>query len=105
MHLKFLLLLFLFISFLFLDKEAFAHGGVEKSSGPVTVDIFQDPLSPLVDEKVKFSFIFNDTELKKRIPNLPVKLKVINTFEGDESKDKVILETSKKTDKNGAFNL
>jgi len=89
-------LIILLIIFLNFNKPSFAHGGVQKASGPVTVDIFQDPLSPLVGEKVKLSYIFNDNELKSRIPDLPVKIKVIDTFTGDEAKDKVILETDKK---------
>ena len=93
------------ITFLTFNSTVLAHGGVEKTSGPVTVNVHQNPLSPLVDEKVKITFIFNDTELKKRIPDLPVKLKVIDTFTGGASKDKIIFESDEKSDKNGALNF
>lgn len=82
---------------------ALAHGGVEKSSGNTTVYLTQSPLSPLVGEKVKMTFVFAKSGTTDRLQNLDVELNLIDTFFDDATKDQTILTEQKKTDVNGAF--
>lgn len=95
-----LIFITLFIATPFLAQ---AHGGVEKSSGNTTVYLTQDPLSPLVGEKVKMTFVFGKTSTTYRLRNVEVELNLIDTFYGDATKDKIILTEKKKTDANGAI--
>ena len=80
-----------------------AHGGVEKNAGGTTIVLQQTPLSPLVGEKVQMAFEFVTLKDLTPIPNLPVHLKLSDTYRGDESKDVVIAEADLKTDNNGAI--
>jgi hypothetical protein len=84
-----------------LPMFAFAHGGVEKHAGNVIVFLKQTPLSPLVSEKVDFSFSFSDRNFNKVFSNMPVTLILSDTFPGDESKDTVVLTKELATDVNG----
>lgn len=86
-----------------LPSIALAHGGVQKSAGNITVYITQSPISPFVAEEVQFTFVLGKTDSLGRLREWPVTLTLIDTFYGDESKDKVILSEQKKTDANGAF--
>ena len=81
-----------------------AHGGVEKSVGNVTVFLSQDPISPLAGEEVKMTFIFaNKQNALERYSGLEVNLTLIDTFFGNASLDKVILERTLVTNSNGAI--
>lgn len=88
-----------------LPITAFAHGGVEKQSGNTTVYLTQSPLSPIVGETVQFTLVFNKGENIERLKNYPVTLSLIDTFYGDESKDKIILTQEQQTDVNGAISF
>jgi hypothetical protein len=86
--------------------------GIEKSAGDVTVYVFQGPISPLVGEKVKLTFALRDKSVKikeslseQNLKNHPVTLSVIDTFFGDESKDKKIYKKEFRTDANGNFSF
>lgn len=108
------LLFFLFAAiFLFFPRETVsAHGGFEKRAGTVVVYVKQQPLSPLVGEKVQFWLSFRD-EGDSSAKNLndqdlvhwPVQLSVIDTFYGDESKDTILYQKDFITDPNGGFNF
>ena len=93
------LALLLFVAFV---QKTNAHGGVQKISGNTAVTFYQSPISPLVGEEVKITFVVSDRNFKRQ-PNLGGKLTLIDTYYGDESKDKVILTKPFKTDANGAF--
>lgn len=81
-----------------------AHGGVEKSSGNVTVFLSQSPSSPLVGEKVKMTFVFaNKSNVLERIKNLDVEINLLDTFFNDATKDKTIFTEHNTTDANGAI--
>lgn len=95
-------LLVAIITTLLLPMLVVAHGGVEKTSGKTSVYITQSPISPLVDEEVHFTFVLKQG-VNAPLRNLPVKLTLIDTYYGDESKDTVILTETKQTDANGAF--
>lgn len=95
-----LLTLFLIAPF----QQISAHAGVLKKSGDIFVTFYQSPLSPLVGEEVKITFVVTDTEYKPH-ENLHGTLKLIDTFYGDESKDKIILTKPFITDANGASEL
>lgn len=86
-----------------LPSIVLAHGGVQKSAGNVTVYITQSPISPFVDEQVQFTFVLGKTDSLDRLRQWPVTVTLIDTFYGDESKDKVLLTEQKITDANGAF--
>ena len=89
--------------FVLTPLSATAHGGVEKSVGNITVYLTQAPLSPLVGEKVKMTFVFGKVGTTERLRNLNVELNLIDTFFDDATKDQVVLTQQKKTDENGAF--
>ena len=100
----FKLLLINFVIFLgLMPLQSEAHGGVQKSTGNIVVYISQSPISPLVGEKVKFTFVIKRKDELQGLQNFRVNLTMIDTFYGDETKDKIILSTEKKTDANGAF--
>lgn len=81
-----------------------AHGGVEKSVGNVTVFLSQDPISPLVGEEVRMTFVFaNKQDVLERHPNLEVQLTLTDTFFGNASLDKIILEKTLTTNANGGI--
>lgn len=101
---KAFLLLSIAIAAVGMPLAAIAHGGVEKTTGKTSVYITQSPISPLVGETVKFTFVLKQG-VNTPLRNLPVTLTLIDTFYGDESKDKVILTEQKITDANGAFNF
>lgn len=84
---------------------ALAHGGVQKSAGNVTVYITQSPISPFVGEEVQFTFVLGKTNSLDRLRQWPVTLTLVDTFYGDESRDKIMLTEQKTTDANGAFNF
>lgn len=91
---------------------AFAHGGFEKRAGNIVVSVSQDPISPLVGEKVKMYFSFRDESIpvkqslnEQDLTNWPVTLSVIDTYYGDQSKDKTIFKKDLKTDANGGFSF
>lgn len=81
----------------------YAHGGVEKRAGNVTIYLTQNPISPLTGEKVQFTFVANKGDNIDRLANFPVTLSLIDTFYGDATKDKTILTENFTTDPNGAF--
>lgn len=84
----------------------YAHGGVEKTAGGVVIVLKQDPISPLVGEKVKMNFVFIDKDNRlERYPHFPVTLSLIDTYYGDESKDVEILRRTLKTDINGSLDF
>ncbi|HYV33346.1 MAG TPA: hypothetical protein VE973_00660 [Candidatus Limnocylindria bacterium] len=83
---------------------ALAHGGVSQNIGNVIVYLNQSPISPLVGEKVDMNFVVRDIS-NQPLSKLDVKLTLIDTFYGDESKDKEILQQNFKTDNNGAFDF
>lgn len=84
----------------------FAHGMVEKSAGNVTFFLNQSPISPLVGEKVHMTFVVADRRnVSDALRSFKVKLALIDTFYGDESKDKTIFTEDKITDANGAFDF
>lgn len=93
----------IFIFTTLLPSIAIAHGGVQKSAGNVTIYITQSPISPFVGEQVQFTFVLGKIDSLDRLRQWPVTLTLIDTFYGDESKDKVILTEQKATDANGAF--
>lgn len=90
------------VGVLLLPTVIIAHGGVEKTSGKTSVYITQSPVSPLIGELVQFTFVLKQG-VNAPFRNLPVKLALIDTYYGDESKDTVILTETKQTDANGAF--
>ncbi len=90
----------LFVLALFVPS-AMAHGGAEKRSGPITAYYSQDPLSPLVGETVRSTFVLRD-DLGHSMANWPVTVTLIDTFYGDESKDTQVLARLEHTDANGS---
>jgi hypothetical protein len=90
---------------LFAPSIALAHGGVSKDVGSATVYLKQSPLSPLVGEEVKFFFALAKTEGNAALRNLPIKLTLIDTYAGDESRDKTLLTKKIVTDVNGDFDF
>ncbi len=81
-----------------------AHGGAAQITGNTVVFIKQNPLSPLIGEEVFASFVLRDRkDVSRPLPNTPVRIRLIDTFYGDESKDQIILTKNIKTDANGAF--
>ncbi len=110
---KLMLFALAFTFYFTITSSVFAHGGVEESDGPVTVYISQEPISPLVGEKVKLHFTLKDKSIEiengdlsmQNLKNIPVTISVIDTYFGDESKDKVILKKELKTDENGGFSF
>lgn len=106
---KILFFVFLFLTF---PTVAFAHGEFEKNAGNVIVYINQIPIAPLIGEKVRFSFSFRDKNVKvdrdlsvQNLVNVPIRLNVIDTFYGDESRDKTIYQKKFITDANGNFDF
>jgi hypothetical protein len=93
---KFLVLILLF------PLTALAHGGVSKDVGNATVYLNQSPISPFVGEKVVMAFSLKDKN-SQPLKNLTVKLTLIDTYLGDQSKDKVILTQNVVTEVNGDF--
>lgn len=101
-----------FLSFLYCYSTALAHGGFEKRTGSVIVYVKQTPVSPLVGEKVILSLSFRDESIPKtnnlsdqNLVSWPILLTVVDTFSGDESKDKIIYQKQYKTDANGALSF
>lgn len=82
-----------------------AHGGVEKSVGGVTIFFSQNPISPLVGETVRMNFLFKDKVTFQNLIDTDVALAVIDTYRGDERKDKKIFEKIIKTDANGSLDF
>lgn len=103
---------FILILFFIFPGTVVAHGGIEKNAGNTIVYINQIPISPLVGEKVKFTFQFRDPTVPKSIDlsrqnltNIPVVISIIDTYYGDESKDKTIFLKEFRTDENGNISL
>lgn len=105
-----------FIFFLLLTTyyllPVYAHGGFEKNANNTVVYITQNPTSPLVGEKIDFTFQFRDPTVVvakdlsvQNLANIPVEITIVDTVHGDESKDKVISEKTYTTDENGNINL
>lgn len=101
-----------FLTFFFSYNPVLAHGGFEKRTGNVIVYVKQNPISPLVGEKVKLSLSFRDEGIPETgnlsVQNLvdwPILLSVVDTFSGDESKDKIIYQKQYTTDANGALSF
>ena len=90
------------VLFFELSSTTFAHAGVQKRNSEFIVTFYQSPISPLVGENVKVTFVVTDHNLNSQ-KGLEGRLNLIDTFYGDESKDKKILERTFKTDANGAF--
>jgi len=99
------LLTLLFLCGVVFPTKINAHGGVQKLGGSTVVTIRQTPLSPLVGEKVKFTFVVSDPNF---IPdrNLRVTLSLwkIEIVEG-KAKEIKILERPYLTSANGAFDF
>lgn len=98
-------ILFFIFDFLFFPHLAMAHGGVEKSSGNILVTLFQTPLSPLVGEKVTFTFILSNPTKTIILKNKQVRIVVTRTTTGDASKDKIVYAQTVKSDVNGIINF
>lgn len=105
-------ILLLLVIFFFASKNiVFAHGGFEKQAGNIKVYVLQNPISPVVGEKVTMSFKMTDESVqskdisKKNLVNFPVDLKVIDTYYGNAINDKVIDRQNIKTDSNGNFSF
>ncbi len=81
---------------------AFAHAGVMKTSGLTDIVLLQSPVSPLVGERVRMTFIFTEHDKNHQIRELPVVLRLIDTVYGNEAADMVILKKDMLTDVNGA---
>lgn len=101
---KYIAILSLFV-LAFLPFSAQAHGGVEKSAGSVVVYLTQEPLSPMVGEKVAMTFVFEDKMSGAKIENLSAELKLIDTVHDNPSQDKVILTKQVQTDANAAISF
>jgi hypothetical protein len=86
-------------------SASLAHGGFEKRAGDTVVYVTQTPVSPLVGEPVTVNLVFQANDSLERWKNLDVHIKLVDTFYGDESKDKVIYQTVSKTDANGSLNF
>src|SRR3989338_9251838 len=99
----FILLVLLFFYLVVFSEEAVAHGGVQKLGGSTVVTIRQQPLSTLVGEKVKFTFVVSDPNF---IPD-PKLSGVLSVYKietiGGKAKDVKLLEKSFITSANGAF--
>lgn len=85
-----------------LTPSVFAHGGVQKRNSNYIVTLYQSPISPLVGERVMITFVVTDHNLNP-VRDQEGTLVLIDTFYGDESKDKKMLERKFQTDANGAF--
>lgn len=106
-------LITIFLSLIFavtLPSYTLAHGGFEKRTGSVIVYVKQDPISPLVGEKVRLSFSFRDEGIKQgmslndqNLTNWPVKVNVVDTYYGNQSLDKSIYSEEFTTDANASF--
>lgn len=94
----------LFPLFLFFPFFSLAHGGVSKNVGSVVVYLNQTPISPLVGENVDMNFVIRDAS-NTPVSNLPVTLKLIDTFYGDQTRDKEILRQTITTDPNGSLDF
>lgn len=86
---------------LFFPARVFAHGGVQRTAGSVLVTLFQTPISPFVGETVNFTFVLTNSRTNQTIPRKTVRLEVIQTTVGDESKDKVVYKKEVTSDING----
>ncbi len=99
-------LLYSFTLLLLVPASIYAHGGAAQIAGNTVVSIKQNPLSPLIGEEVSVSFVLRDRQdVSKPLPGIPVRIRLIDTFYGDESKDQIILTKNIKTDVNGAFDF
>ena len=83
-------------------SAALAHGGMQRSAGSVVVTLYQTPLSPFVGEPVTMTFALTGADGAALFDH-EVKLTLTDTFTGDASKDRVILEKTYQTDANGDF--
>jgi len=101
---KLLLPISLFPLFLLFPFTALAHGGVSKNLGNTVVYLNQSPVSPLVGENVDMNFIIRDLN-NQSLANLPVSIRMVDTFYGDASKDKEILTQQLTTDPNGSLDF
>ncbi len=90
---------------LYSAPSAYAHAGVMKNAGDIDVILKQSPLSPLVGENVSMTFIFTEHDGNEQMRGHDVKLKLIDTFYGDESKDRVVLQKHYTTDVNGVISF
>lgn len=93
------------LAVLFIPTTAAAHGGFEKRAGDTVVYITQSPISPYIGEKVTINMVFQQYNSLDRWKNLDVQLKLIDTYYGDESKDRVVFTTTETTDVNGSLNF
>lgn len=82
---------------------AFAHAGVMKTSGTTDIVLYQSPISPLVGERVRMTFVFTEHDKNDQIRELPVVLRLIDTVYGNEAADTVILKKDVLTDANGSI--
>lgn len=101
----YLKILFAALIMLCIPSLSNAHGGFEKRAGDTVVYITQSPISPYVGEEVHMNMVFQQYNSLDRWKNLDVQIKLIDSYYGDESKDKVILTTSEATDVNGSLNF
>lgn len=102
---RYLKILFAGLAIVFIPTIATAHGGFEKRAGDTVVYVTQSPISPYVGEQVTINMVFQQYNSLDRWKNLDVQIKLIDTYYGDESKDKVIFATAQTTDVNGSLNF
>lgn len=107
-HIKNMRTILLFITTILLlhpPLTAFAHGGFEKRAGDTVVYVTQTPISPFVGEKVTINMVFQKYDTFDRWKNTDIHIKLIDTFYGDETKDKTIYTRTETTDVNGSVNF
>src|SRR5260221_1431830 len=98
-------IIFLVLFFTPLQRAVSANGGYEKRAGDITVYINQSPISPLVGENVKMNFVFKEEGKIQALSDFNVDLSVIDTYYGDQRKDRVIFKKSFVTDVNGSYDF
>ncbi len=94
----------LFLALFFYAQTSFAHGGVSKNVDNSIVFLTQSPISPLLGEKVHFSFSLKDASYNAQA-HKDIRLSVIDTAFNDEANDKIIFTQRLNTDVNGDFDF
>jgi hypothetical protein len=79
---------------------ASAHGGVQRVTGSALITLYQSPISPFIGEPVRMTFALTGKD-GAALADREVKLTLTDTFTGDESRDRVVLEKTYRTDANG----
>lgn len=109
---RFAAILFGICIVLFFPVIVSAHGGVANKAGSVMVYLKQDPISPFVGEEVRLTLTLRDENRPstgsmndQNLVNWPVTVSVIDTYYGDQVKDRVIYRQQFTTDLNASFNF